>query len=1217
MLLAISIALACGLPAAAQGNGNNECDAPGEFPDIVVGDLTGTQRWGSVDGTVGYSFGTDSCNLGTCEALWFGGTSEHPVIAQNIFRLRDGRFEQLGQGWLKHGFAALQLDTCSDDCMASTSQSLGINCSDIYWAGLNGNQSGMGMKSEVDPVTGQFPYPPTNGSQTGDAIFKRVQIVNSDLNPDLNPGARYFAEGHYITPDDAAAGRGNNNASWREMQIFGSLGVYDLVFVGETQREKTALEAWSSSDPGVALAIVDIPGDGRFLAASAVTSLPNGYWHYEYAVQNLNSERAARAFSLPLAPGIDVQAVGFRDVEYHSGEPWDGTDWSGGPLPPHSPAQIVWGTELFDDNPDANALRWGTVYNFRFEADRPPELGSATLSLFKPGTPAGVTTTLHVPRICNDDGVCDPGETGGNCASDCANQGGGGGVCGDGTCDPGETPCTCETDCGACVVNCTTHPQCDDGVFCNGAEICAGGVCKAGTPACADEFCGEDVDACLECLVDNHCDDGDPCNGVETCQANVCVAGELPCDAGAEFCNPGATCIAGDCIGGVDPCPGRQCDEVEDVCVDCFVDADCDDTLFCNGVETCVDEVCVPAAEGPCGEVACSEDFDACAECESNEECDDGLYCNGAEQCVPPGICIPSPLIPCVAECDEAREECIGNVFLQPRPGDPLPELDATALQRFDAGGAWFDATLDAASGLGPIYNADGCAACHRSPAGADSGAGVTRFGFDDGLGGFDPLTELGGTLMQSQTIDPACVETVPPEANVTASRRTTTLLGAGLVEALDDSQLEANETTPPNANISGRLHLVPVLEDGGNPGGGRFGWKSQSATLLSAAAEAARDHIGLTNRLVADEAAPNGDQVALAQCDPFADPEDGPDGEGFDYIDRVSDFVRYLAPPPQTPRTGLSGENFFSLAGCTSCHTSGWTTPDDPQLEPGLRAQFFRPFSDFLLHDMGDAGDGIAHGAASMSEVRTAPLWGLRLRGTLWHDGRFDAPTLEQRIRDAIAEHDAPGSEAAWSVTAYDGLPAVGRDGVVTFLASLGRLEFDQDGDNDVDADDYLGFQSCFTGPGNFYNPNHECAVSDVDQDGDVDDDDFDLFLLVADGTSGRVPDGAGEPGAQLSVARSKTGELTLSWAPSCLASDVDYQVYEGALGDFVGHTPVLCTTDGDTEATFTAAPGGTYYLVTPGNGFKEGSYGSDGAGQPRPASAASCLPQSVEACQ
>jgi len=178
-----------GLTARAQ---NNTCEA-GESPDLIIGDIQEKARYGVVGDITSFSIANNTCNQGTCQANWNASTAEHPVFAQNMFRLKDDRFEQIGQSWVKHGFTALQQTLCSTACLAAGSgANLGVNCSDPYSASLNGSQARLGPKFEVNPATGVFPYPPTNGSQTGDEIYKRLQVHTNDLDPALNAGAKYF-----------------------------------------------------------------------------------------------------------------------------------------------------------------------------------------------------------------------------------------------------------------------------------------------------------------------------------------------------------------------------------------------------------------------------------------------------------------------------------------------------------------------------------------------------------------------------------------------------------------------------------------------------------------------------------------------------------------------------------------------------------------------------------------------------------------------------------------------------------------------------------------------------------------------------------------------------------------------------------------------------------------------------------------------------------------
>ena len=203
--------------AVRGGNGGTVCGLPGV--DVIVGDLMDVSNYSSLNGIEAFAVGTTSCNIGDQNLLWVAGTNQHPVIGQNMYRLKDGRLEQIGQSWLKHGFTALTENICGCGCNGQGGSVLGVGCSDPYCCGLNGQQSGLGPRSEVNAHTGIFNYPFTHGDQgsTGDSTYKRLQVAISDLDPAQDGGGTYFVEGHYVTQDDAAAGNQDNNASYRQV----------------------------------------------------------------------------------------------------------------------------------------------------------------------------------------------------------------------------------------------------------------------------------------------------------------------------------------------------------------------------------------------------------------------------------------------------------------------------------------------------------------------------------------------------------------------------------------------------------------------------------------------------------------------------------------------------------------------------------------------------------------------------------------------------------------------------------------------------------------------------------------------------------------------------------------------------------------------------------------------------------------------------------------
>lgn len=370
-------------------------------PDVIVGDITEVLRWGTVSGVTGYSVGTFACNIGSDLIKWEQNTNQHPVIGGAIYRLKtvngSGRFEQLGYSWLKHGFLA-NAGTLCGTCNGQGGQALGPGCADPYSAGLNGQQTGLGPRSEVNPFTGAFPFPYTLGwNQIGNATYKRIPVNNSDVDPTLNAGATYYAEAMYVTPDDSAWGNNKNNASWRRVVVqTPSAGVFNLGVAGNTRQQRTALQAWAEADTQVQIVTIEVPGDGLLMAAGRVTDLGGGIWHYEYAVQNVNCHRAVRSFSVPVGTSATISNIEFRGCPCHSGEPYSNAPWGttfvGG---------VTWSCESAGVNANANALRWGASFNFRFDANKPPKSGSVDLGLFLAGSPASMSAALPVPDAPN------------------------------------------------------------------------------------------------------------------------------------------------------------------------------------------------------------------------------------------------------------------------------------------------------------------------------------------------------------------------------------------------------------------------------------------------------------------------------------------------------------------------------------------------------------------------------------------------------------------------------------------------------------------------------------------------------------------------------------------------------------------------------------------------------------------------------------------------
>lgn len=418
----------------------------------------------------------------------------------------------------------------------------------------------------------------------------------------------------------------------------------------------------------------------------------------------------------------------------------------------------------------------------------------------------------------------------------------------------------------------------------------------------------------------------------------------------------------------------------------------------------------------------------------------------------------------------------------------PLANMSMTKRLDFSVGNSFFrnpwvvaPASTDARDGLGPLFNTNSCQGCHLKdgrghapaspdtpsvslflrlsvPADPDRDADMLR---EHGL---LPAPVYGGQLQTSAIpgMKPEAdmiVEWQPvtqtfadgtevvmrkpvyhiespnygplPENLLTSPRVAPQMIGLGLVEAIPEAALLANED-PEDANgdgVSGRANRVwdraaeqTVV--------GRFGWKAGQPNIMQQSMDAFAGDMGLTSTV-----APATDCTPQQECGLF------PDGGEPEVTDKVAGFIDFYATSLAVPtRRDMddpavqNGAKLFNDLGCAACHTPSFTTGQVTR--PELSGQVIWPYSDFLLHDMGPGlADGRPEFLADGTEWRTPPLWGLGmtkvvnpLAGFL-HDGR--AETVEH----AILWHDG---EARTAADQYRQLPADQRDALIRFLNSL-----------------------------------------------------------------------------------------------------------------------------------------------------------------------------------
>jgi CxxC motif-containing protein (DUF1111 family) len=347
-----------------------------------------------------------------------------------------------------------------------------------------------------------------------------------------------------------------------------------------------------------------------------------------------------------------------------------------------------------------------------------------------------------------------------------------------------------------------------------------------------------------------------------------------------------------------------------------------------------------------------------------------------------------------------------------------------------------FEEVETIADGLGPVYNAQSCRECHQNVV-TGGAAQVTEHRTGRTSNG-EFFNSLGGSLIQSRATNAELVEHVAIGDDIRTFRVSVNTLGDGFIEAIANSTLTAIRDGQP-AEMRGVAILVPVLEGDGSARIGRFGWKSQHASLLSFSADAYNNEMGITSPLLPEENTSNGRFVGYGSgFDPVPEPED----DGTD-LAAFASFMRSTKVPARGAITGdvTAGENVFNQVGCATCHVATIATaPAGTMINGGaftipaaLGNKVIHPYSDFLLHDIG-TGDGIpilptADYAATANQIRTAPLWALRTRNRLMHDG------LTFTTQEAIQRH---AGQASSVIAAYNALPDGRKNQLLRFLDSL-----------------------------------------------------------------------------------------------------------------------------------------------------------------------------------
>ncbi|MEZ4648254.1 MAG: FlgD immunoglobulin-like domain containing protein [Candidatus Eisenbacteria bacterium] len=341
------------------------------------------------DGETSLALATTICNIGDCSIPWNAPMNEaHPGVAMQLYRLADGKFEQIGLSDVKHGYFPLGLDGCGNLC-TDLPNDLGIGCQDTYGASSNADRLWLAPRDEWSGFLGTWECTGSHfaggepdcvrrhDSSGHDPVEHRLRVRDADL---IDPTDSYFIEAMYIVAGDVDR---FDNYGHRPITFVRTGDDYTFsVGSGFSATEGPALQAW-----GPELHWGTFPGEGNLLLGYSVTNIGGGQYQYEYALQNLDSDLGVKSFRVPIGSGA-LSGIGFHDPNGDELDDWTATVDGN---------ELIWETET-------NPIRWGNLYNFRFVSPEPGVPGliscasfvgasTATIEALVPGDVSSVPST--------------------------------------------------------------------------------------------------------------------------------------------------------------------------------------------------------------------------------------------------------------------------------------------------------------------------------------------------------------------------------------------------------------------------------------------------------------------------------------------------------------------------------------------------------------------------------------------------------------------------------------------------------------------------------------------------------------------------------------------------------------------------------------------------------------------------------------------------------